>query len=306
MNIRQYLLDNSLAQSTRRSYRRSIYLYSIFHATFSSSNKSLFPISASKLSKFIAFLVAKHYKSSSIQSILSGLSYIHVLNDWPNPVSHCLIKKMLLGSKRLSLSSDTRLPITRKILRSIIKNASRLFDSQFEQTLFRAMYSLAFHALLRVGEYTVTDASAHVIQFKALTFQVKGQAILSCNIILPHYKHSLKPASLHIPKSGVPAVCPVANLVRYCNIRGKKDGPLFLTEIGTPVTSRQFSRGLKSSIQDLGLPSHLYTPHSFRIGGASFAQQCNFSESRIQSLGRWKSAAFRKYLRTPMLSVNCK
>ena len=163
MNIRQYLLDNSLAQSTRKSYRRSIHLYSFFHDTFSSSNKCLFPISASKLSKFIAFLVAKHYKSSSIQSILSGLSYIHALNDWANPVSHCLIKKMLLGSKRVSLTTDPRLPITWKILRSIMKNALRLFPSVFEQTLFRAMYSVAFHALLRVGEYTVTETSAHVI-----------------------------------------------------------------------------------------------------------------------------------------------
>lgn len=295
-----------MAQSTRRSYGRSIHLYSIFHDTFYSNNKGELPISASKLSKFIAFLVAKHYKPSSIQSILSGLSYIHVLNDWPNPVSHCLIKKMLLGSKRLNSSSDTRLPITLKILHAIIKNVSRLFISRFEQILFRAMYSLAFHALLRVGEYTVTDASAHVIQFKALTFQVKGHIILSCTINLPHYKHSLKPASLTIPKSGVSAICPVANLFRYCNIRGTTDGPLFLTENGTPITSRQFSRGLKISIRDLGLPSHLYTPHSFRIGGASFAQQCNYSESRIQSLGRWKSAAFRKYLRTPMLSVKCK
>lgn len=180
-----------------------------------------------------------------------------------------------------------------------------MFVSVFEQTLFRAMYSLAFHALLRVGEYTVTDTSAHVIQFKALTFQIKGQAILSCDITLPHYKHSLKSATLHISKSCIPAICPVENLVRYCHIRSTKDGPLFLTENGTAVTSRQFSRGLKISIQDLGLPPHLYTPHSFRIGGASFAQQCNYSESRIQSLGRWKSQAFRKYLRTPMLSANC-
>ena len=201
----------------------------------------MFPISASKLSKFIAFLVAKHYKSSSIQSILSGLSYIHALNDRPNPVSHCLIKKMLLGSKWVSLTPDPRLPITQKILRSIMKNASRLFPSVFEQTLFRAMYSVAFHALLRIGVYTVTYTSAHIIQFKAITFQVKGRSILSCTINLLHYKHSFKPATLNIPKSRVSAICPVVYLVRYCNLRGAKDCPLFLTENGTAVKSRHFS-----------------------------------------------------------------
>ena len=113
--------------------------------------------------------------------------------------------------------------------------------------------------------------------------------------------HSLKPATVNIPKSRVSAICPVVNLVRYCNLRGAKDGPLFLNENGTAVTSLHFSRCLKNSIQDFGLLPHLYTPHSFRIGGASVAQQCNYSESRIQSLGRWKSTAFRNYLCAPML-----
>ena len=303
MNIRLYLLENSLAQSTRRSYKHSINLYSTFDEQFNSSHQTPFPISASRLSKFIAYLVAQGLKSSSIHSVLSGLSYVHVLYDWPNPVTHGLIKKMLLGSKRVSATPDSRLPITRKILRSLLKNLPRLFSSVYEQNLFRSMYSLAFHALLRVGEYTVTDSSAHVLQFENLNFQIRGHKIVSCSFVLPHYKHSLTPAVLKIPKSDNTRLCPVVNLVRYCRLRGSKVGPLFLTELGSAVTSRQFSRTLKISIQDLGLPSQLYTPHSFRIGGASFAQQCNYSESRIQSLGRWKSSAFRKYLRTPMLSL---
>ena len=212
---------------------------------------------------------------------------------------------MLLGSKRVSMTHDLRLPITRKIIRAILRNISRLFSSVFEQTLFCAMYSLAFHALLRVGEFTVTEASAHVILFEALIFQIRGHSILSCNINLPHYKHSLKPATLNIPRSNVSAICPVEHLIQYCRLRGTKDGPLFLNEHGSAISSRRFSRALRISIQDLGLQPHLYTPHSFRIGGALFAQQCNYSESRIQALGRWKSSAFRKYLCTPILSANC-
>ncbi|MCM8922395.1 MAG: site-specific integrase [Candidatus Thiodiazotropha sp.] len=73
MRIRQHLLDNSLAQSTRKSYGHALTLYHDFHA------KTILPISASRLSKFIVFLVAKHYKASSIQSVLSGLSYFHSL-----------------------------------------------------------------------------------------------------------------------------------------------------------------------------------------------------------------------------------
>ena len=283
LNIRQYLLENSLAQSTRKSYRRSIQLYSNFHHYFHLKSKSYFPISASRLSKFISFLAAKKYKAASIQSILSGLSYIHVLNDWPNPVNHCLIKKMLLGSKRVRFSADSRLPITKKILRAIMKSASRLFPSLFEQALFRAMYSLAFHALLRVSEYTTRDTSNHVIQLQAVNFQARGPSICSCTIRLQHYKHSLKPVTLSIAKSSCSAICPVRNLLRYCRMRGPGKGPLFINEDKSAVTSRQLSRGLRISIEDQRLAPHLYTPHSFRIGGASFAQECNYSESRIQS-----------------------
>ena len=136
-----------------------------------------------------------------------------------------------MGSKRVSLTSDPRLAITRKILRSIIKNASRLFPPVFEQTLFRVMHVVAFHALFRVGEYTVTDTSTHVIQFKTITFQVKGRLIVSFTIKLPHYMHSLKPATLNMSKSRVSAICQVVNLFRYCNLRGAKDGPLFLNLI---------------------------------------------------------------------------
>ena len=80
---------------------------------------------------------------------------------------------------------------------------SQLFSSTLEQTLFCAMYSLAFHALLRVGEYTVTDTSAHVIKFEALTFQIKRSKIVRCSIKLPHNKYSLEPTDLDISKSWV-------------------------------------------------------------------------------------------------------
>ena len=162
-------------------------LFSTFHDKFSSRHKTPFPISASRLSKVIAYLVAQGFKSSSIQvsihSVLSGLSFVHVLNDWPNPVSHGLIKKMLLGSKRVNTTPDLRIPITRKILRSLLKTLQRLFSSEYEQILFRSMYSLAFHALLRVGEYTVTDSSAHVVQFGNLNFQIRGKKV-SCILSL--------------------------------------------------------------------------------------------------------------------------
>ena len=39
----------------------------------------------------------------------------------------------------------------------------------------------------------------------------------------------------------------------------------------------------------------------FRIGAASHAAECGYSETQIRLLGRWKSDAFKKYIRLPSL-----
>ncbi|KAK6195007.1 hypothetical protein SNE40_000528 [Patella caerulea] len=43
------------------------------------------------------------------------------------------------------------------------------------------------------------------------------------------------------------------------------------------------------------------TTHSFRIGGASLAAHNGLSDSQIRQLGRWRSDAFRKYIRPSSL-----
>ena len=44
-----------------------------------------------------------------------------------------------------------------------------------------------------------------------------------------------------------------------------------------------------------------YKGHSFRIGAATFAAECGFSDAQIRLMGRWQSDAFRKYIRSPSL-----
>ena len=50
-----------------------------------------------------------------------------------------------------------------------------------------------------------------------------------------------------------------------------------------------------------------YNTHSFRIGAAASAKQAGVSDSHLKALGRWKSDAYKKYIRLSSwaLKISC-
>lgn len=100
------------------------------------------------------------------------------------------------------------------------------------------------------------------------------------------------------------SICPIYHLLQYLKQKYCPSWPLFTTSRHRPVSDKFFRQGLQKCLKALRLNKRLYTPHSFRIGGATFAQQQNYSDSRIQQLGRWRSSAFRTYFRPVSLNYN--
>lgn len=70
---------------------------------------------------------------------------------------------MLKGMDRLYGVEDSRKPITLELLVKLINSLQFVCSSSYECTLFRSMFSLAFFALLRIGEITVNNTTRHVI-----------------------------------------------------------------------------------------------------------------------------------------------
>ena len=90
----------------------------------------------------------------------------------------------------------------------------------------------------------------------------------------------------------------------YLSLRGFSNGPLFMTPNGTAVSRHSFTQILSLVFQRCDLDSSKYKGHSFRIGAATFAAENGFSDVQIRAMGRWKSDAFRKYIRIPSLSFS--
>ena len=95
------------------------------------------------------------------------------------------------------------------------------------------------------------------------------------------------------------AICPVEAITSYVMVRGADSGPFFRFEDLTPLTKPKFVARVREVLQALGLPYNCFAGHSFRIGAATAAAQAGIEDSVIQLLGRWSSAAFLSYVRTP-------
>ncbi|CAC5394284.1 unnamed protein product [Mytilus coruscus] len=164
---------------------------------------------------------------------------------------------------------------------------------------FAAAFSVAFHGFLRVGElvYTKLDQAQNIISIHGtqILCGAKGEFI---RLHLTHSKgdQTGKGISFDIRKTDSP-VCPIQLLKRYLTVRPNKNGPLLCHFSGKYVSRYQFSGILSKALNVIGIDSSGYKSHSFRIGAASEASAKEISNEEVMKLGRWKSVAYRSYIR---------
>ena len=94
-------------------------------------------------------------------------------------------------------------------------------------------------------------------------------------------------------------LCPVFAGVTYMADRGASTGPFFIKKDETPLTKPAFVSAVRQAIQATGHPYKDYAGHSFHIGVATTAAKVGIEDSTIHALGRWNSAVFLCYIRTP-------
>ena len=80
--------------------------------------------------------------------------------------------------------------------------------------------------------------------------------------------------------------------------------PFFRLEDGRGLMRERFVSKVRKALTMAGLDCSLNAGHSFRIGAATTAAKNGVQDSLIKTLGRWESAAYTLYIRTP-LEVLC-
>ena len=286
------VIAGSLAPKSRQVYNKVFKDYQTCVATLGYS--SILLNNPGLVVLFLSQLFKKGLAASTLLSKVSALSYIFKLQGGQDPTQHFLVQKFLKGAKHLRPSADVRQPITIRVLRTCNDLLNSHMYTCYNKVLYRCMLNLAFFAFLRPGE--MTD-SIHNLQFHQIV--CTSEQVSVTFVSFKHY-HGV-PITLLI-KAQQGSICPVQSVKQYVKLRGSASGPFFADPLGLPVKYSDLLNLFKHFNTFLG-SVHL-SPHSLRIGAATFATMVGYSQDQVKHMGRWHSDAVMKYVRIPSFQVH--
>jgi hypothetical protein len=129
------------------------------------------PITAELYLFFIAHCYVRKLAASTITTYILALSYVHKIHSLPDFSSNFLVKKCLHGYSNSLKTPDKRLPITNDMLEKLVVSVEKTCTGLFIRILVRAMFLLAFHALLRIGEITSNKGKPSTLSYSDITFK---------------------------------------------------------------------------------------------------------------------------------------
>lgn len=288
------LLTASLSYNSRLSYRTALRSFENFCNLYSLSQNA--ELTIRNIILFIAYCAEKGFSSKTVMTYMYGLNFFQKLYGLPSLFESFLINKLLEGYKRTGHHKDSRAPITQELLANICNALPHICKSDYESTLFKAVFSLAYFGLFRVSEivFSHQEQIDNPLQLEDLLFDKLNKAVIVC---LRRSKTSRTPVSLRIPCDMNENICCVRALQKYVHIRPKGQGFLFVHADCSPLTRYQFSAILAKVIRFLQLPEGKFKTHSFRIGRATDLSVMGVPNNAIQQMGRWQSVAFQSYIR---------
>ena len=250
-----------------------------------------FPVSENLLCSFAAFMADEGLAPQTVKSYLAAIRNTQLSLGLPDPREQSslpVLRRVLAGISRSRVGrgqpSRIRLPITAALLRDIGKE-------------------LAFFGFFRLGELLLVKQSDFNPRLHLAWGDMAVDNQQAPSMLKFHLKQSKtdpfgRGADIILGRTGCD-LCPVAAVLTYAAARGSQPGPFFMTPAARPLTKQEFVSEIRKVLVRLGLPDHEYAGHSFRIGAATSAAMAGLEDSTIQLLGRWQSAAFLRYLRTP-------
>ncbi len=247
------------------------------------------PLPPHIITKYLAFLFENGTAYGSAVAYLSALSYFHKVNSVCDTTKDFNVTQVLKGFKRNRSSATPCQALSFDEVSLLHQTVPALGLDLYPACLFGTMLTLGFFLGLRIGEMTT---SPHNLLFDSI---IINERYLKVDFL--SFKHSASPSS-HIlrPSQVENNFCPVRQMKRYVGMRGARSGPLFLNQ-GKPVHRNFFSTNFKRVLKRCGFDAKFYSPHSLRVSAARYWASQGLTDNQIRLQGRWRSNAFRKYMR---------
>ena len=229
------------------------------------------------------------------------------------PLDYCaklsyIIKAVRRRQSLLDEESRNREPITFKVLYAMCQLLrAGAFNSHTDCVRFKC-HSFVF--FLRWAEFTIRNYSDHgsnIVRIQDIVFSSNTES----------YTLFLRGSKTVSFRQGVPilicsnhVLCPVSSMRNFIARRlrqgASQNSPLFQDYDNSILTRFRCISYLRHLLVRMGLDEKSYGGHSFRIGAATAAGAAGIEDHMIQTLGRWSSDCYVRYIKISRSSINAK
>ena len=283
------LISDGLTTNSRKVYSHAIVKFCNFCELYQFNP---FHVDELLILRFITHLAGANYSPSTVRVYLSGIrAWLLNMGSQP-PLLYTPRVKWAIRALERSTPPPIRVkPFTLSMFWAIAPFVSPTFDNI---VLFSAML-MGYFGCMRSSEYTFAPGSGPPLMPTHLRF---------VDSVPPHVVVAVQ--SSKTAAHGFQAVigCTGTKICAVCWLRVMlitrslpPSLPLFSLENGTPVSRAMLAQFMQGAIRAAGLDPTGYSTHSLRAGAATDAAGLGFSEAQIQSLGRWRSQAYKLYIR---------
>jgi len=276
------------------------------------------PVSESTVITFILWLAYERgVKANTINSYLAGIRQLHIMKAVEPPKLRSDLINMALKGKghkeqaaKRTEGIQERQPVTPDILLLLKARLRSAAMSAVDQRLVWAVCTACFFGAFRGSEllsksevqfdpaYTLLAEDVQLVQETGPDGQTTH---LQFRIKAPKEDKKGRSVVVDVFPSRLD-ICPVAAFQKWAKLNPPTDAgqPAFRWASGTPLTSRKLNYILKDRLTGyLEGAESFYTTHSFRTGAASMMGAPGYTDSEIQAMGKWTSAAFQNYVKLP-------
>ena len=260
-----------------------------------------FPVEPTTLTLFAQFLARSFKSVSSIQNYVNGVRVLHSLTHTHFPSDQLWEYKLVLKGieKQLNHTVKRALPVTPAILLEFYKFLC--MDDPVDVT-FWALFLAAFFCMLRKSNLVPVHASS----FDSNMHFTRSDFTILNNYLLVHIKWSKtvqtsdRKFDIPLPSIQHSPLCPVKAFTRMVKmLPAPSSAPAFFLPSHhsyKSITYRQYHLLFRYLVSKTGRDPKMFSSHSFRRGGATWAFRCNVPSDLIKTHGDWRSDAYQKYL----------